>query len=236
MIQNRKGEMMFRYAVVMAAGEGKRLYPLTAGFPKALIDVNGKHLISYSLNQILPLTKNVYVTVGHEKTKVMKYLERRKIYNPVDTEGKGNAWWIFHSIFRDIDEPVLVLPCDVITRIDISFICRNYMKTGKPACLLIPVIPVDGIEGDYISEKDGLVRSLSRERKSASYCSGIQIVNPNRICRLVEPSDSFTELWAVLAEKKLLYCSDIYPHFWYSINTEAQLRKYCEYEHNTNMS
>ncbi|MDR1368826.1 MAG: 2-C-methyl-D-erythritol 4-phosphate cytidylyltransferase [Dysgonamonadaceae bacterium] len=51
MIQNR--EMMFRYAVVMAAGEGRRLYSLTAGFPKALIDVKGKHLISWSLNQIL---------------------------------------------------------------------------------------------------------------------------------------------------------------------------------------
>jgi MurNAc alpha-1-phosphate uridylyltransferase len=227
---------MFGYAVVMAAGEGRRLYPLTAGFPKALINVKGKPLISWSLNQIFSLIKNVYVTVGHEKTMVMKYLADRKIYNTVDTEGKGNAWWIFHSFFRNIDEPVLVLPCDVITRIDVSFIHENYIKRGKPACLLVPVIPVEDIEGDHIFEKDGLVHSLSRERKSASYCSGIQIVNPGRICRLVEPSDSFTELWAVLAEKKLLYCSDIYPHFWYSINTEAQLRKYCRHEHNTDMS
>jgi NDP-sugar pyrophosphorylase family protein len=226
---------MFKHAVIMAAGEGKRLYPLTAGFPKALTDVKGQHLIAFSLNQALALMENVYVTIGHEKTKVIKYLTNRKIYNIIDTEERGNAWWIFHSFFKDIDEPVPVLPCDIITRIDVSFIYKNYVKRGKPACMPVPVTPVEGIEGDYIHEKEGLVHSLSRERKSPSYCSGIQVVNPNRICRLSEPLDDFTELWVTLAKKKMLYCSDIYPHPWYSINTEAQLRKYCQYVHNTDI-
>jgi hypothetical protein len=103
--------------------------------------------------------------------------------NTIDTERKGNAWWIFHSFFKDIDEPVTVLPCDIITRIDVFFIYRNYMNRGKPVCMFAPVIPVEGIEGDYIHEKEGLVYSLSREKKSALYYSGIQVVNPGKICR-----------------------------------------------------
>jgi NDP-sugar pyrophosphorylase family protein len=223
---------MFKYAVIMAAGKGKRLSPLTGGFPKALLDVKGKELISYSLNRIVPLMENVYVTVGHEKAKLIKYLAGKEIYNIIDTEGHGNAWWIFHSLFRDIDEPVTVLPCDIITRIDVSFIYRNYMNRGKPVCMLVPITPVEGIEGDCIHERKGLVHSLSREEKSPSYCSGIQVINPGRICRLGEHYDDFTELWTALAKKKLLYSSDIYPHSWYSINTEAQLREYCGHKHN----
>jgi MurNAc alpha-1-phosphate uridylyltransferase len=210
----------------MAAGEGKRLNQLTHEFPKALIDVKGKSLISYSLDQITEIIKEVYITVGYEKEKVTEYLLHKKEYKIIDTTGKGNAWWIFNTIFREIDEPVLVLPCDLITHLDISFIMKNYRKREEPACFLVPVVPVDGIDCDYIYGKEGIVYSLSREKKSALYCSGIQVLNPNKIYRLCKHSDNFTELWSILIENKMLYYSDIYPYYWYSINTELQLMEY----------
>lgn len=55
-------------ALILAAGYGTRLYPLTQSMPKALLDVNGKLLVEYILDKINAISEieEVYI-VTNEK-------------------------------------------------------------------------------------------------------------------------------------------------------------------------
>ena len=84
-----------------------------------------------------------------------KHVIENKVNSVINTNKKGNAWWIFNFPFNKLDEPVFVLSCDNITNIDFSLIEKDYKKKGQPECFLIPVKPIKNLDGDYI---DSLVR------------------------------------------------------------------------------
>lgn len=214
-------------ALIMAAGKGHRLLPHTSSIPKALIEVNGTKLIDFSFKQIHGKIKNIYLTVGY-KAEHIKNAFNPYIYSEsfIDTLGKGNSWWIFNSKLKYINEPVLVLPCDIITHIDIDFLLDNYKNLTSPSCLLIPTVPNPLIAGDFIFGKNGDVDFISRNLNSQIYCSGIQIINPFKINLNCSPCENFHDIWDQLIKKNELKYSPLYPYQWYSINNNEQLSSY----------
>ncbi|MCC6024767.1 MAG: NTP transferase domain-containing protein, partial [Desulfurococcaceae archaeon] len=62
-------------AVVLAAGEGTRLRPITETRPKALIPVLCKPLLQWHIEALLKVVEEVVVVVGYMSDLVVKYLE-----------------------------------------------------------------------------------------------------------------------------------------------------------------
>lgn len=216
---------MFEYSTIMAAGKGKRMIPLTKYIPKALVMLNGKPLISYSLEQIIKKIPNIAVTTGHCNIPLIEYSLNSGINILIDTNNKENAWWVFNTLFKEINKPVLVLTCDNLTTIDIEFIYLNYLRLNSPPCMIVPVKVNEGIQGDYIHQDEGKIDNITPQIISSIYGSGIQVINPkkiNRICKNILKYD-FYAVWEYLIKESLLYCSNIYPHDWFSVNTVSQL-------------
>jgi len=64
-------------AVILAAGEGKRMRPLTLKTPKPLLKVNGKPIIDYVLESFSPEIDEVIIVVKYLATQVKKYLGKK---------------------------------------------------------------------------------------------------------------------------------------------------------------
>ena len=77
-----------------------------------------------------------------------------------------------------MDEPMFVLTCDNVIELDFERLSSDYFDLGAPACMVVPVVPVEGLAGDYIFSENNVVTELNREKKTDRYCSGIQIINP----------------------------------------------------------
>jgi N-acetyl-alpha-D-muramate 1-phosphate uridylyltransferase len=214
---------MINYAIILAAGRGLRMMPLTKRIPKPMLDVNGESLISHAIQQVISIVPNVAITVGYQGAVLAKHVIEKGVSAVFNTNGQGNAWWLFNTLMRHINEPVLVLTCDNIMNLDLAFIEQHYNLLGKPPCMLVPVTPVDGVEGDFIFHHEGLVERLSRTDKAATYCSGIQVINPALVNELTGPKDDFYEVWSLLITIKKLYCSPAYPWPWLTVNTPEQL-------------
>jgi MurNAc alpha-1-phosphate uridylyltransferase len=214
---------MINYALIMAAGRGLRLMPMTLNLPKPMVEMTGETIISKSLKQLKEQVPKIAITVGYHGALLAKHVIEENVSAVFNTNGHGNCWWLFNTLMKYLNEPVLVLTCDNIVKIDISFIIDEYIRLGSPDCMFVPVGPVEGIEGDYIFGENNLVNSLSRERPTPFFCSGIQLLNPVAINRSIPECDDFNDLWNLLIESKKLYFSSIYPHPWYSINTIEQL-------------
>ncbi len=61
-------------AVIMAAGEGKRMRPLTLERPKPLIEVAGKPLIEHVLDALPPAVDEIIIVVGYKGDMIRAHL------------------------------------------------------------------------------------------------------------------------------------------------------------------
>jgi len=217
---------MINHVVILAAGRGIRLKPKTNKIPKAMVKVNNQTLILQGIKKIRKFIKNIHITVGYKGSMLAKHVIENKVNSVINTDKKGNAWWIFNFPFKYINEPVFVLTCDNITNVNFNLLEKDYINKNKPPCFLVPVKPVKGLEGDYIHKKNSVVTKLSRKQKSDIYCSGIQIVNPYKINKILSETQNFNTVWRNLISKKKLIVSDILPQKWFTIDNVKQLTMY----------
>ena len=213
-------------AIILAAGRGVRMRPLTNTIPKAMAPINGTTLIYEGINKIRKNIKNIYITVGHKKSILASHVIKKNITAIINTNNKGNAWWIYNSLLSYSRKPIFVLTCDNVVKMDFNLLIEEYLDKGSPHCMIVPAKPVPGISGDYIfKDKNNLIKRLSRKKKSNLYCSGIQILNLPLIIKDTKKCSDFKNLWKQLIEKKLLYCSANIPISWYSIDNLKQLKE-----------
>ena len=217
---------MINHAIILAAGRGSRVMPKTTKIPKAMVKVKNQTLILGGIKKIQKYIKNIHITVGYKGSLLAKHVIENNVTSVINTNKKGNAWWIFNFPFNLIDEPVFVLTCDNITNVNFKLIEKDYIKKRKPECFLIPVKPIKKLEGDYIHKKKNLVLKLSRKIKSDIYCSGIQVVNPYRINKSMKKTEDFNKVWRKLILKKKLIVSDVLPSKWFTIDNVEQLSSY----------
>ncbi len=212
-----------RHAVILAGGRGRRMMPLTAEMPKAMAPYRDTTLIAHGIERISRRVPNVHITVGYRGAMLAEHVIHHGARSVLNTDGQGNAWWVYNSLLSHLDEPIFVLTCDNIVELDFERLERDYDDAGAPPCMLVPVEPVEGLQGDYIFHQDQVVTGLSRENTAATYCSGIQILHPRHVCEISSPVGDFAELWTQLIEQRRLLISRVYPSRWFTADTVDQL-------------
>ena len=211
-------------AIIMAAGRGTRMLPLTKKIPKAMMTYKNSTLISNGIKKLKKNIDNIHITVGHKGSILAKHVIENNVSTIINTHKKGNAWWIFNSFLKYLNEPIIVLTCDNVVDINYDKIEKDYIDKKKPLCMLIPVKPIKHLQGDYIEHKKNIVTSLSRKKKQDIYCSGIQIINPFKINSQFEKEKDFNKLWIKMIKKGKLYVSDVMPKKWFTSNNPKQLK------------
>lgn len=101
-------------AVILAAGEGKRLRPLTRNRPKALIPVANTPIIDYPIQALVECgIRDIIVVVGYRKGHVMRYLDSLetpvRIVEQKNQLGTADALMSAESLIK---EDFIVVPGD----------------------------------------------------------------------------------------------------------------------------
>ena len=211
------------HALIMAAGRGMRMAPLTDAIPKPMAPYNGTTLIARGIDRLRARLEHIYVSVGYKKAMLAQHVIEHGASAVFNTEGRGNCWWIYNTLLKCLDEPIFVLTCDNVVDLDFELLEENYRSLDSPACMLVPVRPVPGLEGDYVFHEGHLVTEISRLRPTEIYCSGIQILNPCRLNQVTREGESFYDVWQQLVVQKQLMVSSVYPKSWFAVDTLEQL-------------
>ena len=211
------------HALIMAAGRGLRMMPLTQDFPKAMAPYKKSTLIADGIKKIKNHLDFVHITVGYKGAALASHVIEKNVSSVFNTEGKGNAWWLFNTPLKYLNEPIFVLTCDNVLELDFLELNNDYLDKGSPPCMVVPVKPVKGLGGDYIFHEDNKIKQLNRDKKSDLYCSGIQILNPHVINTKMPPYEEFYKVWEKLIDLEQLYCSSVTPKKWYAVDNLAQL-------------
>lgn len=135
-------------AMVLAAGLGTRLQPLTDDRPKALVTVAGRTLLEIALARLRSEgVTDVIVNVHHFADMVVDYLAANRNFDMhieisrepelLDTGGGlKQAAWFFLQDGRG-DEPFLVHNVDVLSTIDLGSIVHFHRQQGTLATLAV---------------------------------------------------------------------------------------------------
>ncbi len=91
MIQENKTKV-----VILAAGMGTRMLPLTNDIPKVLVKTNGKEFLYYVIKNLKKAGyENLCLVVGYKKEKIEEFLKREKIEAKIieqkEQKGTGDA-------------------------------------------------------------------------------------------------------------------------------------------------
>jgi NDP-sugar pyrophosphorylase family protein len=214
---------VIRHGIIMAAGRGMRMAPLTDAIPKPMAPYNGTTLIARGISRLAERLEHIHVTVGYKKAMLAQHVIEHGASSVFNTEGKSNCWWIYNTILSLLDEPMVVLTCDNVVDLDFALLEENYLSLNSPACMLVPVRPVPGLDGDFVFQENHVVQEISRVKETEMYCSGIQVLNPYRLNQITREGDSFYEVWNQLIDKQQLFVSAVYPKKWYAVDTLEQL-------------
>lgn len=213
-----------RHAVIMAAGRGMRMMPLTDSIPKPMAPYNGSTLIARGISRLAERIAHIHVTVGYKKAMLAQHVIEHGASSVFNTDGQSNCWWIYHTLLKSLDEPVYVLTCDNIVDLDFELLEENYRDLREPPGMLVPVRPVAGLDGDYVFQRDHVVTEISRDKEADIYCSGIQILNPRRLNEVTREGENFYDVWGQLIAHELLLVSSVYPKKWFAVDTVEQLQ------------
>lgn len=103
--------------VILAAGKGERLRPLTDDRPKVLLKVANRAIIEYVLDNLYPFVDEFIIIVKYQKEKLIEYLGdeyRGKPITYVDqVDGEGTAKAIYSAKSYIEDGPFLVVNGDI---------------------------------------------------------------------------------------------------------------------------
>ncbi|HEV8160387.1 MAG TPA: NDP-sugar synthase [Pyrinomonadaceae bacterium] len=214
---------MIKTALIMAAGRGARMAPLTDDIPKPMAPYGGSTLIAKGIDRLIGRIENIYVTVGYKKAMLAQHVIEHGANAVFNTEDRGNSWWLYNTLLRHFDEPICVLTADNVVDLDFDLLEEDYKKLEKPPCMLVPVKPVEGLAGDYIFHENCVVTKLSRYEPAEVYCSGIQILNPKKVNEETVACEDFYEVWQQLLAKRQLKMCSAYPKRWFTVDTMEQL-------------
>jgi mannose-1-phosphate guanylyltransferase len=136
-------------AMVLAAGLGTRLRPMTDSRPKALVEVSGRTLLEITLTRLREFgVDEVIVNVHHFADMVTDYLKSRNNFGIrieisreevlLDTGGGlRKAAWFFLDDPKRLDEPFVLHNVDVISSIDLHSMVAFHIQSQALATLAV---------------------------------------------------------------------------------------------------
>ncbi len=211
-------------AMILAAGRGERLRPLTDHTPKPLLPVAGKPLIEYTIEALVKsgFTELVinHAYLGHKIVSELgdgKHFGAQISYSDEGNEPLETAGGIIHALPLLGNEPFLVVNGDIAT--DFPFDSLSKLRTTHAHLVLIDN-PEHHPEGDF-----GLIDKLVSEQAESHYTfSGIGVYHPN-LFENYQPGK--TKLGPLLraAMKHSQVTGQFYPGFWMDIGTQQRLKE-----------
>ncbi len=208
---------MIENAMILAAGFGKRVHPLTLEKPKPLLKIGNETLLSNTLKFLEQSgVKKVVINVHYLKEQIISYIHNNKFnmrINIVEEKDRilDTGGGILNAINYFSKQPFLVINPDTIWNknylIELDSMKSFFFQNKKNKCLLLLVDKKKSFDKFFKGDFNLKANLVTRENKdSLKYVySGLQIINPDIFLGLEKGSFSINKIWNSLIEKKELY-------------------------------
>ena len=132
-------------AVVLAAGKGTRLRPLTEDKPKGMVEVDGKPLITHCFEQLAELGATEFVVVvGYMKERIIEHYGDEFEGIPITYTHQREQLGLAHallSVKEHIDDDFMLMLGDNVFSANLGDVVRRQREDRADAAFLVEEVP-----------------------------------------------------------------------------------------------
>ena len=224
--------MNIKHGMILAAGLGERMQPLTLKTPKPLIEINNLTLLERAINLLISHgVREISINVHYLATKIQSFVNEKKFKIKITISNEEDllldtGGGVLKGTQNFGDNPFFVVNPDTIWSKHYLKELKNletfYFKDNKPTLLLVnKKLSVDpSFKGDFnLNNKE-----ISKDNENEFIFTGLQIIN--RSVLIAEKSEAFSMniVWNKLIKKKNLKGLESKQKF-YHINTFEMYKK-----------
>ncbi len=229
--------------MILAAGQGTRIRPLTKGMPKPMIPILGKPVLEYLIEHLARHgIKEIMINVAYHHWKIENYFgdgkrwgveigysfEGERVHGEITPKPLGSAGGMryiqdFSGFF---DETTLVMCGDAIIDLDITAALAEHHAKGAVASVVTLEVPRDQVKnyGIVVADDNGKVLSFQEKPKpeealSTLASTGIYIFEPSVLAHVPagKEYDIGSELFPTLVKQGLPFFAQSRPFHWIDI-------------------
>ncbi|AZH26333.1 UTP--glucose-1-phosphate uridylyltransferase AglF [Haloplanus aerogenes] len=187
-------------AVILAAGKGTRLRPLTEDKPKVLVDVDDKPLIEYAFDALIDIGVDEFVVVvGYKKEQLMERYDDAYRDVPITYAHQREQLGLAHALLTAepyIDDDFMLMLGDNVFDANLGDVVNRQAEERADAAFLVEEVPWDEASRYGVcdtNEYGEITRVVEKpdDPPSNLVMTGFYTFTPAifHACHLVQPSD-----------------------------------------------
>ena len=204
-------------AIILSAGYGKRLHPLTKKNPKPLLKIGRETLLSNTLKFLKNYgVKEVIINVHYLRKQIVEYVKKNRFnldIKIVEEKDKilDTGGGVLNAIKYFSFNPFIVINPDTIWNLnyleELSLMEDKFFQNKKSKCVLLVVNKEKSfdksLKGDF-SLKNHLINRKGNDNLKYVY-TGLQIIKPEVFSNINEQVFSINKIWDKLIANNELY-------------------------------
>ncbi|WP_422005725.1 nucleotidyltransferase family protein [Pyruvatibacter mobilis] len=204
-------------AMIMAAGQGTRMRPLTNDIPKALVKVNGKAMVDHAIDRVKDAgISRIVFNIHAHADKMRAHLEARNDDSIIISDETDALLETGGGIKKALpllgDKPILTHNCDSIWVEGMGATLPRLIDAFDPAemdAMLVLAVTASIVgdvgRGDFTMEADGRIEWREPRSVAPFMYTGVQIIKPQLFADIDEQAFSTTKVWRTLTEQGRAY-------------------------------
>ena len=206
--------MKIKTALILCAGYGKRLNPITLKIPKPLIEVNNITLLANSINFLEKLEiQNIKINTYYLHNQISNFILNNKLNSKIEIINDGDeildtGGGILNIINRSDENDFIVLNPDTVwgdNYLKTTINMMDYYFQKKVKNLLMIVNKENSFDkrmrGDFSLSNE----RLQKNKQNNFIYTGLQIINKSLFKNEKVMSFSVTKIWDEAIKNKMLY-------------------------------
>ena len=224
--------MNIKHGMILAAGLGKRMQPLTLKTPKPLLEINNLTLLERAVNLLISHgVKEISINVHYLPDQIKSFINRKKFKVKITISNEENllldtGGGVLKGTQNFGDNPFFVINPDTVWSkhylTELKTLEAIYFKENKPTLLLVnKKLSIDSsFKGDFNLNNE----KISKDVENQFIFTGLQIINRSILTNEKSEVFSMNKVWNKLIKDKNLLGLESNQKF-YHLNTSDMYRK-----------
>ena len=206
--------MKINTALILCAGFGKRLNPITLKVPKPLIIIDNLELLEHNLNLIKKLRiKNIKINTFYLQDQIIQFIKNHPLKNDIEIIKDGSSildtgGGILNLLKNSKEKDFIVFNPDTLWTIDYKETINDMIKVyfeNKMENLLMVANKVNSYDQRFKGDFELKQKVLSKDSDNNYIYTGCQIINKKLFNDMGKNKFSILEIWNSQMKKKKLY-------------------------------